>query len=106
MVVARRDAEGGIPDEYRAGLDLSKLETVTVPDLLTWLRSGPAPVDAFRGGSALFCALGTTRADAGTAQAWRDIDVHCVQEAARAAKEACVSHFSLVTSVGANAKLW
>jgi len=105
-VVARRDPEASIPDEYRPDLDLSKLKTVVVPDLLAWLRSGPAPEEAFRGGAALFCALGTTRADAGSAQAFRDIDVHCVEETARAAKEAGVSHFSLVSSQGANPRVW
>lgn len=48
------------------------------------------------------CALGTTRAKAGSAAAFRAVDHDAVLAFARAAKAAGVTHFILVSSVGAN----
>lgn len=50
------------------------------------------------------CALGTTRARAGSAAAFRAVDHDAVLAFARAAKAAGVRHFILVSSVGANPK--
>ena len=50
------------------------------------------------------CALGTTRAKAGSAAAFRAVDHDAVLAFARAAKAAGVTHFILVSSVGANPK--
>jgi len=48
------------------------------------------------------CALGTTRAKAGSDAAFRAVDHDAVLAFARAAKTAGVTHFILVSSVGAN----
>ncbi|MBU6167289.1 MAG: oxidoreductase [Alphaproteobacteria bacterium] len=48
------------------------------------------------------CALGTTRAKAGSDAAFRAVDHDAVLAFARAAKAAGVTHFILVSSVGAN----
>lgn len=50
------------------------------------------------------CALGTTRAKAGSDSAFRAVDHDAVLAFARAAKSAGVTHFILVSSVGANPK--
>ncbi|WP_164155577.1 Rossmann-fold NAD(P)-binding domain-containing protein [Sandarakinorhabdus rubra] len=50
------------------------------------------------------CALGTTRAKAGSDAAFRAVDHDAVLAFARAAKAAGVTHFILVSSVGANPK--
>jgi uncharacterized protein YbjT (DUF2867 family) len=49
------------------------------------------------------CALGTTRAKAGSDAAFRAVDMHAVLAFARAAQAAGVTRFILVSSVGANA---
>jgi len=51
-----------------------------------------------------FCCLGTTRKDAGSAEAFRKIDHDLVMKFANLAKDGNVNHFSLVSSSGANAK--
>ena len=51
---------------------------------------------------AVVCALGTTRRKAGSDEAFRAVDHDLVLRLARAAKEAGVSNFVLVSSVGAN----
>jgi uncharacterized protein YbjT (DUF2867 family) len=48
------------------------------------------------------CALGTTRARAGSDAAFRAVDLHAVLAFAGAAQAAGVTHFILVSSVGAN----
>ena len=50
------------------------------------------------------CAPGTTRAKAGSDAAFRAVDHDAVLAFARAAKAAGVTHFILVSSVGANPK--
>jgi hypothetical protein len=44
--------------------------------------------------------------DAGTAEAFKKVDLQYVEAAAVASKAAGVKHFSLVTAQGANAKVW
>lgn len=61
---------------------------------------------AFENAHSVFCTLGTTRKDAGSAEQFRKVDLHYVQLAARAAKQAGVQHFSLCTSKGANVNMW
>lgn len=63
-------------------------------------------VSDFQGADAVFCTLGTTRGDAGSAAAMRRVDVEYVEKAAAAAKEARVPHFALLTSQGANKDVW
>ncbi len=48
------------------------------------------------------CALGTTRAKAGSDAAFRAVDHDAVLAFARAARDSGVTHFILVSSVGAN----
>jgi len=44
--------------------------------------------------------------DAGSAEQFKKVDLHYVQLAAQAAKQAGVQHFSLCTVKGANANMW
>ena len=61
---------------------------------------------AFEGAEAVFVTLGTTRDAAGSAAAYRRIDLDFVDKAAAAAKAANVPQFLLMTSKGANARVW
>lgn len=71
------------------------------------LESNPEVLSALSGGvDSVFCALGTTRSVAGTADAFRKVDLDYVAAAAKAAKASGVSQFSLVSAQGANAGLW
>lgn len=54
---------------------------------------------------AAFCTLGTTRRDAGSAEAFRAIDLHATVAFAKACKHSA-QRFHLVTSQGANANSW
>lgn len=56
---------------------------------------------AFEGADSVFCALGTTRDAAGSADAFRKVDLDYVAAAARASKTAGVPHFALVSAQGA-----
>jgi uncharacterized protein YbjT (DUF2867 family) len=51
-----------------------------------------------------YCALGTTRADAGSVDAFRAVDLGLVESFSRASKKAGARRFALVSSVGANKK--
>jgi uncharacterized protein YbjT (DUF2867 family) len=50
----------------------------------------------------VFCALGTTRAKAGSKRAFEEVDLHHVRRLARQARLAGASQFVLVSSYGAN----
>lgn len=50
------------------------------------------------------CSLGTTRAKAGSADAFRSVDLHAVVRFAEACRARGATRFVLVSSVGANAK--
>jgi uncharacterized protein YbjT (DUF2867 family) len=52
---------------------------------------------------AVLCALGTTRREAGSEEAFRAVDHDLVLQLAAAARDAGASHFVLVSSVGADA---
>ncbi len=52
------------------------------------------------------CCLGTTRADAGSAAAFRKVDVDYVGSCARLAKASGVGSFGLVSAQGANKNVW
>jgi oxidoreductase len=52
------------------------------------------------------CCLGTTRSDAGSAAAFRKVDVEYVGSSARLAKAAGVGSFGLVSAQGANKNVW
>lgn len=50
------------------------------------------------------CTLGTTIADAGSEEAFKAVDYDAVLAFARAAKQAGVCHFLIVTAIGADAR--
>lgn len=52
------------------------------------------------------CALGTTRKAAGSAEAFKRVDVEYVGAAARLCKNVGVRSFGLVSAQGANSQLW
>jgi len=62
--------------------------------------------DTFKGYTKAFCALGTTRAKAGSAEAFRKVDYDQSLHAARLLKEGGTQHFSLLTSAGADKNSW
>ena len=68
------------------------------PSKLGSILPSPSPV--------LFSALGTTRADAGGIEAQRKIDYTLNFDLAKAAKDAGVKTYVLISSMGANAKAW
>jgi oxidoreductase len=70
------------------------------------LESNPQVTSALSGADSVFCALGTTRAVAGSAEAFKKVDYEYIAAAGRAAKKAGVPHFGLVSAQGANANLW
>lgn len=76
-----------------------------LPDLMA-LPSSAEAADAMAGADAAFIALGTTRGDAGSADAFRGVDLDFVAAAAEAAKKAGVRYVGLVSAQGANANLW
>eukprot|EP01102_Stenamoeba_stenopodia_P019501 TRINITY_DN7381_c0_g1_i1.p1 TRINITY_DN7381_c0_g1~~TRINITY_DN7381_c0_g1_i1.p1 ORF type:complete len:246 (-),score=48.08 TRINITY_DN7381_c0_g1_i1:254-931(-) len=61
---------------------------------------------AFKDHDVSYCCLGTTRKDAGSAEAFRKVDLEYASVFTRLSKEAGVSHFHLVSSVGANKNSW
>lgn len=61
-------------------------------------------LDAFSGISRVYCCLGTTMKQAGSKEAFKMVDYNMVVDAANIAKQAGVSHFSLISAVGADAK--
>lgn len=60
---------------------------------------------AFAGADAVFCTLGTTRDAAGSAAAYRRVDLELVDKAAAAAQAAGCPQFLLLTARGASARL-
>ncbi|KAF6019456.1 HTATIP2 [Bugula neritina] len=58
--------------------------------------------DSFKDFDVGFCCLGTTKKDAGSAEAFRRIDFDYVHELATYAKEGGVKHFHYVSSAGAD----
>ena len=97
VVVGRKRVD--IPPSY--GIDVAEAErtgrlvqhTVNMDAL-----SASAPV--FAGAQFAFCTLGTTRKDAGSAAAFRHVDLDIVSEAARLSREAGTPYFSHVTAQG------
>ncbi|KAF0693588.1 Aste57867_15453 [Aphanomyces stellatus] len=55
---------------------------------------------------ACFCCLGTTRADAGSAEAFIKVDLQYVTKAAELAKEANIPYFGLLTASNAAKTSW
>jgi uncharacterized protein YbjT (DUF2867 family) len=79
----------------------SKLTATISSDTSSWASTvSSQPTTTF------FSALGTTRADAGSIAAQREIDYDLNLSLAKAAKEAGVRTYVLISSVGANSKSW
>lgn len=102
VAVGRRPASA--PETYQTQpyYDASKLQQLTCE--LDQLETAAA--EAFSGADSVFCCLGTTRSVAGSAEAFRAVDQHGVEAAARAAAAANVRHFGLVSAQGAKAGVW
>eukprot|EP00823_Brevimastigomonas_motovehiculus_P007366 TRINITY_DN6406_c0_g1_i1.p1 TRINITY_DN6406_c0_g1~~TRINITY_DN6406_c0_g1_i1.p1 ORF type:complete len:264 (-),score=47.34 TRINITY_DN6406_c0_g1_i1:179-949(-) len=64
---------------------------------------GELKVSDFQGANVVFCSLGTTIKKAKTEDKFLKVDYYLLCDIARLAKEAGVAHFSLVSSVGADA---
>lgn len=88
VVISRRDP----------GVQSEKVETIIVKDM----KNDAIDVDKIRGLDHLFVATGTTRDAAGSADAFRDIEVGIPENIAKASKEAGISHASVVSAGGAN----
>jgi len=78
----------------------SKLKPLISTDTLTW----PAALSA-TASTILFSALGSTRADSGSLEAQRKIDVDLNVAVARTAKESGVKTYVLISSNGASSAL-
>jgi len=59
--------------------------------------------EVFQNQDNIYCCLGTTRAAAGSPEAFKKVDYDYVVNSAVLAKESNIPHFSLVSSIGANA---
>lgn len=102
-------ATGLVGQAVLAAHDVEKLQVTTVGrratgrvpnEIITDFRT---PIDLPNADVAI-CALGTTIASAGSKDAFRSVDYDAVLTFARAAQDAGVKHFIVVSSVGANAK--
>jgi len=62
--------------------------------------------DQLAGHSHAFCCLGSTRAKAGSAEAFRHIDFDYVANTSKLLKAGGTKHFSLLTSQGSNKDSW
>lgn len=80
---------------------LSKLVQKTVD--MEKLEEDPS---LWAGCDASFCCIGTTRKDAGSAEAFRHVDLDFVAAAARACKKAGIQHFSYVSAGNASSSSW
>lgn len=61
-------------------------------------------LDAFSGISRVYCCLGTTIKQAGSQEAFKKVDYDMVVDAAHIANQAGVTHFSVVSAMGADEK--
>ncbi|GLC44509.1 hypothetical protein PLESTB_000065600 [Pleodorina starrii] len=96
VTVGRRALEA-VPAESERKAELVQA-TVNMDALETEAKQ------AFSGADVVFCALGTTRKVAGSAEAFIKVDLDYVAAGARLAMEAGAPHFSLVSAQGANHK--
>lgn len=104
VTISRRPLDE-LPPCYKDSADLAKLEQKIVPNL-DEVETHEASKTAYDGVDAAFCALGTTRATAGSAEGFLKVDYDYVATAARMAKASgSVRHFSLCSAAGANASL-
>lgn len=97
--ITRRHFDYYDPSEQKTA-ELARLTEIVVEnyDTLT--------TDMFSGHDALFNCLGTTRGQAGSAEAFVHVEVGLTELASAAAKAAGVKHVSLVSAQGANKDAW
>ena len=60
----------------------------------------------FKDFDTVFCCLGTTRSNAGSAENFKKVDLYMVENSAKNAKNAGVKQYNLLTSMGSNANMW
>lgn len=92
-----------------AAADSSKLKQIVLSNMDSLLEQPLENIEitnSLSSSDSVFCALGTTRSLAGSAQAFKRVDFDYVAAAARLAKINNVSHFGLVSAQGASPKLW
>ena len=86
----------------RKQLSLGEIETPASKVEQSVMNLGEMKSGNFAGVNDVFCTLGTTIAKAGSQAAFRAVDYELPMRAARAAKEAGIEQFLLVSSVGAD----
>jgi oxidoreductase len=105
VVVGRRPLDDDIKSNI---LDVTKVKEVIVDSLDSLndtttkqqIQEQVGPVDI------AYCCLGTTRAAAGSADAFRKVDVEYVDISASFAKSCGAKVFGLISAQGANKNLW
>lgn len=80
-----------------------KLNQIIIQDMFSDLKT---TARHWKNCDVVFNCLGTTRARAGSAQKFIDIEVGLTKMAAKLASEAGVKHFSVVSAQGANSNMW
>lgn len=103
VTIGRRN----IGDDVRSMIDASKLDEIVVESLdvmsdetIPQRVMSKGPIDV------AFCCLGTTRAAAGSAEAFKKVDVEYVDSAATLAKSCGAKVFGLVSAQGASKNVW
>ncbi|CAH2350154.1 protein Fmp52p, mitochondrial [[Candida] railenensis] len=81
----------------------TKLNSIVTPDTNEWTELIAANA---KDNDVFFSAFGTTRADAGGIENFKKIDYGTNLQCAKAAKDANISTFVLVSSAGANSSSW
>lgn len=99
VTIGRRPLQ--LDDELKAKSE-GRLEQLTID----MDKMAEQAAQAFQGADSVFCTLGTTRKDAGSAAQFKKVDYEWVAVSAKLAKEGGCHHYSLLTAKGSNAKLW
>jgi len=96
-------------DEFQKGvgqLTQDELSKLTQHEVDMNALANEDNIRFFENHDTCFCALGTTRETAGTAENFRKIEFYMVRDSAIACKKANVNQYNILTSQGANANLW
>eukprot|EP00877_Chromochloris_zofingiensis_P007631 jgi/Chrzof1/3120/Cz12g12210.t1 len=96
--VGRREVQ--LPDRYKDTKAQLVQKTINMDNMETEAAT------AFEGADAVFCALGTTRKDAGSAKQFKKVDYEYVARSAALAKSSGVKYYGLVSATGANPHVW
>jgi len=89
-------------DQVKAKFDLTEDEQKKLTQVVVNFDDLEKSKDAFKGHEKGFCLLGTTRNQAGSAEAFRKVDYDYVLNTAKLMAEAGVQHYSLLTSQGSD----